>query len=74
MSDLEMAIREGKGKTSTTPQITFQEVGNKIKIGEYIVGIFMDGFYPAEVVKTEIGHVTADFLKPVFFLNKITTT
>ena len=46
MSDLEMAIREGKGKTSTTPQITFQEVGNKIKIGEYIVGIFMDGFYP----------------------------
>ena len=67
MSDLEMAIREGKGKTSTTPQITFQEVGNTIKIGEHIVGISMDGFYPGEVVKTEIGHVTADFLKPVFF-------
>ena len=73
MSDLDIAIREGTNveKISTTPQVPLQDESSNIKVGEYHVGIFIDGFYPGEVVEIETDHITADFLKPVFFKPKL---
>ena len=50
MSDLDIAIREGTNveKISTSPQVPLQEESSNIKVCEYIVGSFIDGFYPGD--------------------------
>ena len=37
----------------------------KFITGEYVVGLFVDGYYPGEVVKSSKETVTIDFLVPV---------
>ena len=32
-----------------------------IQVGEFVVGVFTDGFYPGEIINFEKEHITANF-------------
>ena len=70
MNDLEDAIREAEASTEMEKPISSILPGS-INVGEYVVGLFEDGFYPGEVLKIENGYVTADFLAPVILKQNV---
>ena len=47
-SDLEIAIQEGEEDQPTSPQTTSSsnKTGTAYHVGDYVVGLFDDGFYP----------------------------
>ena len=66
MSDLEDAIRGAESCfLSKKPEVGSSNSPDCINVGEHVVGLFEDGFYPGEVLKFGNGYVTADFLTPV---------
>ena len=70
MNDLEDAIRGAEASTEMEKPMSSILPGS-INVGEYVVGLFEDGFYPGEVLKIENGYVTADFLAPVILKQNV---
>ena len=72
MSDLESAIRQ----KSSTPQDTQPSIsstsnprdpesdGLTMNVGDFVVGLFTDGYYPGEIMNIDDEYVTVDFLIP----------
>ena len=78
MSDLDLAIREqSSSQTSSSGSSTIDQPlcvnhqfeqndsSNEFFIGEHVVGLFTDGYYPGEVIKIDEETLTIDFLAPV---------
>ena len=67
MSDLEIAIQEGEEDQPVSPQTTSSsnKTATAYHVGDYVVGLFDDGFYPGEIIKVEKEYIMTDFLKPV---------
>ena len=69
MSDLKEAINSqdenGANQTSVAQENPSSSAG-KIYVGEYVIGMFTDGFYLEEVLEVDAGGVKIDFLHPVF--------
>ena len=73
MSDLEVAIRAQPHPTIIEKNSSNTSQGNTTyREGEFVVGLFEDGFYPGEILKVEGDFVTIDFLAPIFLKQNVT--
>ena len=73
MSDLEVAIRAQPHPTISEKSSSDISQGNTTYCeGEFVVGLFEDGFYPGEILKVEGDFVTIDFLAPIFLKQNVT--
>ena len=68
MCDLEDAIWDNnQAAPNESRSSTIKSNEDNIRVGEYVVGAFTDGYYPGEVTTVLGDNITVNFLKPVFF-------
>ena len=67
MEDLENAIKDKQAQNliieKTETSTSFNDQENTFSVGEFVIGLFTDGFYPGEVVRLDENSVTVDFLQ-----------
>ena len=69
MSDLEHAItgeEVTQGAVQSPVASTVETLSEQdMVVGEFVIGVFTDGFYPGEILEIQGDNITIDFLKPV---------